>query len=199
MSVTASGFVWKSVWVGTAASFAWDWRESGSCGGGGWAVGTGGSVCAWGHGGTGAWVVFVAHVSVESVPAGERHVHNVVGQEDENLSDEDGVDVARFYGAVVSGVGGGASGGVIGRVVNYLWICEVGDNINVIDVVALHSVKKTLKTCPLFKIRFFRFFNNLFSKVHGGLVTVLIKKSRKCVKKNIFKRKYNHGRQPWSK
>ena len=49
------------------------------------------------------------------------------------MSDEDGVDVARFDGAVVTSVGSGASGGVVGA--REEWVLEIGDHVNVIDLV----------------------------------------------------------------
>ena len=53
-----------------------------------------------------------------------------------HLWDEDGVDVASSDGAVVSGVGGGARGSVVGGVVK--WVLEACDDISVFDcVVAL--------------------------------------------------------------
>jgi len=160
-------FIREPVWISSATIGGRHW----SGGGGSWVGGdnswgaSGGSVWSTGgtnHGGGGS-----AGGTVETVPAGESHVQRVFRKKVDNVSDENGVDVASLNGTVVAGVGGGALAGVVG--VDIEWVLDVGDHVNIL---VLFAASEEWRVCGVVVVKtivvLVPLFTSFVNSVLGG-------------------------------
>jgi hypothetical protein len=85
----------------------------------------------WHQSGTGGGTSSSTDSSIESVPSRQGHVQSVIGQEHNDFSDENGIDVASFSGASVS-ISGGTCSLVVGGHVK--WIGDADNNVSVLGI-----------------------------------------------------------------
>jgi len=120
------------LWIRTTALSSWKRGYQSSFWGSGGFWGCGGWDGWWHQSGTGGGTGSSTNSSIKSVPSRQSHVQSVIGQEHNDFSDENGIDVASFRGTSVTWIGSVARSGVVSGQVE--WIGDADNNIIVFSI-----------------------------------------------------------------